>query len=410
MKIIVVNDHIVPNGGADIVALSSAVALAQANVDVTFFSADQWPSSVQSKADFRMVSTHQDDWATAAGAPDAPAALIRGLWNRSAAKDLLSLLAGYDPAETVIHVHSWTKALSSSIFRSCLQAGFRFVVTLHDFVAFCPNGLLFDYGSHSICHRTPMSIACVCANCDPRSAAHKIFRVTRQLFQNHVGLQPKQLRDIIFVSQFSRDIIQPWLSPSTSVHLVRNPIDVAQDRCTDVASNTAFLMVGRICEQKGQALFLEACEQANVPAVCVGDGDQRVALQARYPTARFTGMLGHDEVKREMRKARAVVMPSLSYETQGLVVAEAAALGVPAIVSDRCAATDFVDHERSGLHFHTGDVTMLAEALQRLSCDSTFAARLGSAAYEIFWRAPSTPAVHARQLMGIYEQILTSTE
>lgn len=406
MKIIVVNDHIMPNGGADVVALSSAIALAKANIDVTFFSADRLPPNLEKKQSFRVVSTQQEELTKPLNRPITGAAILQGLWNIRAAKDLCDLLKDYDPAETVVHVHSWTKALSSSIFRACVQSGFPFVITLHDFVTFCPNGLLFDHGSDSICRRTPMSMSCICANCDSRSSAHKLFRVTRQLFQNHLGLRPKELRDIILVSQFSEGIIKPWVSPATGIHHVRNPIDVTQDSCADVACNYPFLMVGRICQQKGQALFLEACKLAKVAAVCVGEGEQREILQAHYPTARFPGMLGRADVYREMRNARALVMPSLSFETQGLVVAEAAALGVPAIVSDQCAATDFVVHERSGLHFRTGDVGMLATTLQRLAEDSRLAARLGETAYKTFWRAPSTPEVHARELIRIYEGIL----
>ncbi|WP_444718906.1 glycosyltransferase family 4 protein [Paucibacter soli] len=165
-------------------------------------------------------------------------------------------------------------------------------------------------------------------------------------------------------------------------------------------------MVARLVRHKGQELFLRACEQAGVPAVCIGEGPDQAELQQRFPRARFTGQLAREQVQAEMLRARALVLPSLWYETQGLVVDEAAALGLPAIVSDACAATDAVQHGRNGLVFRSGDADALANALQRLHEDGSYAQALGRQAFERFWRDPPTPANHARELLQAYAGVL----
>jgi uncharacterized protein (TIGR00725 family) len=67
-----------------------------------------------------------------------------------------------------------------------------------------------------------------------------------------------------------------------------------------------------------------------------------------------------------LMRARALVFPSLWYETLGLSAIEAMANGVPVIVSDRCAASEFVQNGYSGLHFQGGSVESLAQQLRRL--------------------------------------------
>jgi glycosyltransferase involved in cell wall biosynthesis len=52
-----------------------------------------------------------------------------------------------------------------------------------------------------------------------------------------------------------------------------------------------------------------------------------------------------------LQKARALVLPSLLYETQGLVVNEAAAPGICFTIPDRCVAQGMVENGRTGLRF-----------------------------------------------------------
>lgn len=64
-----------------------------------------------------------------------------------------------------------------------------------------------------------------------------------------------------------------------------------------------------------------------------------------------------------------VVVPSLWYEVQPLVIQEAFAAGVPVIVSDNTSMAEAVIPEHNGLHFRRGDVEDLARQLGRLLSD-----------------------------------------
>jgi len=403
VNVIVLNDHLYADGGADVVALSSAEQLAAAGARVTLLVADALRPGDRLPRLARLVATGQHDLLHD---PQRGRAALQGLWNAGAAKALRDLLAEHAPADTVVHLHSWTKSLSSSVIRATLAAGFPLVCTLHDYFPVCPTGGLFNFQTAQICQRKPMSLDCIACHCDVRSYGHKLYRVARQAVQLGWGGMPGGLREFIVVSRFSEAILRPYLPPDAQVCHVRNPIDIAPGPQAEVAAQQGFVMVARLVRHKGQELFLSACEQAGVPAVCIGEGPDLAALQQRFPRARFTGQLARDQVQAEMLRARALVLPSLWYETQGLVVDEAAALGLPAIVSDACAATDAVQHGRNGLVFRSGDAGSLTSALQRLHEDGAYAQSLGQQAYERFWCDPPTPANHARELLQGYAGVI----
>jgi glycosyltransferase involved in cell wall biosynthesis len=59
---------------------------------------------------------------------------------------------------------------------------------------------------------------------------------------------------------------------------------------------------------------------------------------------------------------------------------EAASREIPCIVSDTCAATDFVEHGVNGLYFKTGYVDDLIDKIKILQ-DSKIAKKLGKNAH-----------------------------
>ncbi|MFC3123501.1 glycosyltransferase family 4 protein [Pseudoroseomonas globiformis] len=87
-----------------------------------------------------------------------------------------------------------------------------------------------------------------------------------------------------------------------------------------------FLYAGRVAVEKNIAAFLEL-DLPGSKAV-VGEGPQRAALQARYPTARYTGRLDNGHLAAAYAGADVFVFPSRT-DTFGLVLLEALASGTP---------------------------------------------------------------------------------
>jgi glycosyltransferase involved in cell wall biosynthesis len=338
------------------------------------------------------------------GDPSQLRAAGRALWNVTAAHRLGEVLLGLDPDTSIVHVHGWSKALSPSILHVAARSGVPTVHTLHDYVALCPNGAFYDYVKERNCLRNPMSPACIITNCDTRNFRHKLWRVAR-----HTALLAtdgmRGIRDVIYMLESQRGILAPHLSSHVKMHIVANPVGVEDHGMADVANHDGFVFVGRLSREKGVVLFAQAATRAGVRAVFVGDGPARQEIEAVAPEATITGWVGNDVVVQQLRQARAVVFPSLWYETFGLAVYEALASGVPPIVSDNAVSAGAIESGVNGALFRNGDVDDLAARIVELR-DGATAARMGRTAYERYWREPLTLERHVLRLEDVYQAVI----
>jgi glycosyltransferase involved in cell wall biosynthesis len=398
---LILNDYCYVNGGASKVAIDEAVALSRHGYDVVFLGATGPICAELREAGVRVVCLGQPELQQAAGHPGV---LVQGLWNRAAYRGMKALLADLPPARTIVHLHGYTKALTASPVRAAVLAGFRIVCTLHDFFTACPNGAFFDYPARTPCLRTALSRECIMADCDKRHYAHKLYRVARATVQRGPGMLPRGIGDYITLSRGSAEILAPYLPREARYHSLENIIDVPRRAPVEVAANTVIVAVGRLDIEKGITPRVEAARRTGAELLLVGDGPLR-PLAEGYDRCRVTGWLPAHEAVAALDTARCLVFPSLWYETYGLVVSEAAARGVPAIVSDISAAAERVDNDLTGWRMRAGDVDDLARCL-RLTEDGDRVKAMGQAAYDRFWSAPPTAENHVAGLAAIYGTVL----
>ena len=94
---------------------------------------------------------------------------------------------------------------------------------------------------------------------------------------------------------------------------------------------------GKLIEQKGVQVLIEALAGIDARLVVVGFGPERAAFEAlaadRGVDALFTGPLEHRHLRHLLALADACVVPSIFPEAFGMVAAEAAAAGCPPLVA-----------------------------------------------------------------------------
>jgi len=109
-------------------------------------------------------------------------------------------------------------------------------------------------------------------------------------------------------------------------------------------------------------------------ALFIGDGPLRgEILKIGGDTVRVTGFINQKEIGDHFALGSILVMPS-EYDPHPLVVTEAAVLGIPAIVSDKCGCYgphDILRHGENGYIYKCGDIEMLATLLSKLLTDDT---------------------------------------
>ncbi|WP_378390265.1 glycosyltransferase family 4 protein [Rhodopseudomonas telluris] len=400
---VIVNDRAFPGGGASKVALQSAVGLAQRGHRVIVFAAMGPASRELIDAGIEVHLLGQADLASGGRIKLA----AQALWNTKAADQLRSLLASTSRGHTIVHLHSWSKALSASVFAAAGRSGHPVVATLHDYGFVCPNAALHDFQTGAACPRTPMSLNCIAGDCDARARIHKLWRVARQISLSHFARATEVLAAAVCVTDYSRRIMRPFVSDRLEMTVIPNPIDVADHGPAAPAQSNHFTYVGRFSREKGVLIAAEAAERAGVPLVLVGDGELRPDVARIAPSATITGWLAAANVAQAIRASRAVVVPSLWRETQGMVVPEALSAGVPVITATETAPAAAIEPGVTGLLFENGNATALAHLLSRLATNHRLVAALGDAAYRNYWQTPATIDRHLDGLEALYDRVLS---
>ena len=140
------------------------------------------------------------------------------------------------------------------------------------------------------------------------------------------------------------------------------------------ANSRRLVCVGRLCEQKGQLLLLDAARRMvergiEFELVLAGDGEMRPEIErliARYKLeriVRITGWISSDQVRQEILASRALVLPSFA-EGLPVVLMEAMALRRPVISTFVAGIPELVVPGQHGWLVAAGDVEALASALQ----------------------------------------------
>jgi glycosyltransferase involved in cell wall biosynthesis len=241
-----------------------------------------------------------------------------------------------------------------------------------------------------------------------------------------IGL-PQKIRDSAFVvaiSSYGRSQLyrlaehQHW----RKVQVVHCGLD---DSFYDVPpspppENRRLVCVGRLCEQKGQLLLIEAARRlaikgTNFDLVLAGGGEMRAeieALAARHhleDRVHITGPISGDRVRDEILAARALVLASFA-EGLPVVIMEAMALRRPVISTFVAGIPELVQPDIHGWLVPAGDLDALAGAMQ--ACLDTPAGkleRMGEAAYQRVI-ARHDVNIQAAELSNLFQAAIANTE
>ncbi|WP_424363446.1 glycosyltransferase family 4 protein [Methylocystis parvus] len=402
LTVVICVDHAYVSGGQSKVAIESALGLRAAGARVVFFAACGPVDERLGPAGVEVVCLGQPD---ILGNPSRLAAARQGVWNAQAEKLLEETLGHLSYDRTIVHVHGWAKALSPSIAKPIQAAGLPAVYTMHEYFLHCPNGGFYNFPKGDVCALKPMSMACWGTNCDSRNYPFKLWRNARMFVAQHVAHLAETFSDIVLLSDLQEKVLATCLPKGAAIHRVTNPVEAEPLGPKADPRSGDFLFVGRLSAEKGAFLFAEAARRAGVTPVFVGDGPIAGELQARFPQARLLGWKSPREAREAMRAARALVFPSLWYETFGLTALEAKAMGTPAIVADGCAAREAIEDGVTGLWFRSGDADSLASAIRELNNDAVIT-QMAKAAYDAYWAAPATRERHVGETLAVYEAML----
>ena len=195
---------------------------------------------------------------------------------------------------------------------------------------------------------------------------------------------------VVAISSFCRSQIYRWIPHDhwTKVRVVHCGLEPAFHSVPLTLPSEAprLVCIGRLCEQKGQLLLVQAAAHVlrkGVPLelVLAGDGEMRPEIERLAASlgigehVRITGWLSGAEVRAQILASRALVLPSFA-EGLPVVIMEAMALGRPVLTTFVGGIPELVRAGEEGWLFPAGDVEAIAAAIE--SCLLATVEELGS--------------------------------
>lgn len=323
--------------------------------------------------------------------PDVPHLTVRRLRSR---RPLLASLANHQVGTPtahrsalrrivarrfdVIHFHNVSLSGGPGLFPIGGQGPVK-LVTAHDHWLVCPTSVLWRYDQQACPGRR--CLRCQVAGRRPPQLWREGGVVARNL---------DAIDAFIAKSAFSRDKHREMGFPRPMEVL---PYALPDREATETPAAPShprpfFLFVGRVERIKGLGPLIETMRRiGGADLLVAGDGSERSALEARAPSnVRFLGAVDQGRLRALYRDCVALIVPSLCFETFGLVVAEAMREGTPVLARDHGPLPELIHETGGGAVFR--DEGELVAHMERLLGDPALRETLGTrgrAGWERLW-------------------------
>jgi glycosyltransferase involved in cell wall biosynthesis len=304
------------------------------------------------------------------------------------------------------HLHIYYGQMTPSILARLKAHAIPIVQTLHEYKLICPIGTMARNGKP-------------CADCCDgsfwRAAFHRCNRgkLSRSLvtslesYTSRILGAVKHIDHFIAVTDFVRNtIIHFGISPDR-ISTVYNFIDVHAYK-PQYKPGEYFLYFGRIEKIKGVMTLLAALKEVSGTLLIAGEGGARTMVEREVEKhsldAKLVGFRSGAELHDLIRGSRCVVVPSEWYETFGLAILEANALGKPVIASRIGGMPEVVRDGETGILFESGNIDELAQAMKRMWTDPAEAVQMGrfgrKLAEDVFGKER-----HYEKIMSVYNKV-----
>jgi glycosyltransferase involved in cell wall biosynthesis len=222
-----------------------------------------------------------------------------------------------------------------------------------------------------------------------------------------LGTWQHEVDAFITLTEFQRTTMIAAGLPADKVHVKPNYFPGNPPVVPWTERGTYAVFAGRLSEEKGVRALVTAWISWGFDAPelrIVGDGPLRAELEktASGSSIRFLGQLAPDETIRQIARARLQLLPSEWFETFGLVVVEAFAVGTPAAVSNLGPLPSIINHGINGVVFEAANPQSLLTAVRNAWQTPGLLEQLGVGARKSF-ETLYTEDINYARLMDIYQ-------
>lgn len=206
-----------------------------------------------------------------------------------------------------------------------------------------------------------------------------------------------QAKFVIAISSFGRSQLFRWadLADWQKIKVVHCGLEESfySVPVQAITTRPRLVCVGRLCEQKGQMLLIEAAKSlydasVEFELILAGDGEMRTEIETlitKYGLQnqiKITGWISSQAVREHILASQALVLPSFA-EGLPVVIMEAMSLKRPVISTYIAGIPELVKHGENGWLCVTGDIDDLTRTMREaLATPADRLQKMGDAAFE----------------------------
>jgi glycosyltransferase involved in cell wall biosynthesis len=333
------------------------------------------------------------------------------IWSRQSVADLRVLCDQFHP--DIIHSHNTFPLISPSLYWFASDQKIPVVQTLHNFRLLCPQAMFLRNGK--ICEDCVGKVPwrAVARSCYHTSALQSAVVANMLIFHRAVGTYNDRVRAYIAMNDFCKEKFVAGGIPESRIHIKSNFVRASQ--LPDWSSRRGGLFVGRLSEEKGISILIDAVEKIRNEQVehevalsmkVVGSGPMSPEVTHAFKDD-YLAAKNSEEIFSLLQSAQFLIAPSTCYESCPLVAAEAFSSGVPVIGSRHGGIAAMVKDGVNGLLFNPGDADDLAKKISWALKNPTRMLEMGKAAYQEYLEK-YTPERNYKILMDIYLNALST--
>lgn len=383
MKILIIHTHYQLHGGEDTVVDQEIELLRQNHqVKVLFFK-------------------------NKSGIPGA-LQFLSSIWNISVARKVRFEIRNFQP--DIVHVHNWHFALGPLVFRTASQLGIPVVHTVHNFRLLCPSAILLNEGklfTESLQQAFPW-----------QAVRKKVYRSSAILtfwlafvvwFHKRIGTWVK-IDSYVCLTPFTIELFQQSnFGVLKEKFKVKPNFRIAPKADNKFERESHFLFIGRLSEEKGIEVLLDAFKELPFLIKIVGGGPLKELVEEasrQFSNVSYLGSLGSEMIVAELQKTQALIFPSVWYEGMPMTIIEALSVGTPIIASNLGAMCSMISNEQNGFHFEAANINDLRQTIIKFDMlYNSVKRQMGSNAFKSY-KEKYSPELQEEYFDTIYSAVL----
>lgn len=308
----------------------------------------------------------------------------------------------------VAHFHIFQHQISPSVFKPLKHCNVPIILTLHDLKPMCPNYTM--YTNEQVCEKCKGGkfYNAILNKCTKNSGFGSAINALEMYFHKAMGYY-RQVDKFIAVSNFYLEKMVEFGFPREKLVYLPNAVNVDEFTKAQSVSDYA-LYFGRLSDEKGVKTFIEAaCHNPSVIHKIVGTGPSLKFLEnfikdKRLNNVEILGFKSGEDLKKLIREALVVVVPSVWYENCPMTILESFASSRPVIGADIGGITELIDHEYDGFLFQPNNVFQLSNYIDYFNRNPDVANVFGDRGL-LKVKEKFNEKVHLEKLLEVYNSL-----